>query len=331
MSRFRRPRGGDRSAPAATTGTPALDASMIDPGVTVGSVRLRSAVMTASGTAGYGAEFAPYLDLATIGAMVTKSLAPYDWPGNPAPRLHPVHSGMMNSVGLQGPGVDAWLTSALPELLDTGADVVCSIWGRSVEDYRRAAEMLADAPDSVVAVEVNLSCPNLEGRGGIFAHDAALSAEVLAATEACGRPRWAKLSPNTDRIAEVARAVTQAGAEALTLVNTLLGLALDPKTLRPTLGNGGGGLSGPAIHPIAVRAVADVRAALPDTPIVGVGGVATTADAIELMAVGASAIQIGTALFADPRVLAQVRDGLVTEAARRGLGSVAEFTGLARL
>lgn len=331
MSRFRRPRVGDRSAPAPTTGTPALDASMIDPSVTVGSVRLRSAVMTASGTAGYGSEFAPYVDLATIGAVVTKSLAPYDWPGNPAPRLHPVHSGMMNSVGLQGPGVDAWLTSALPGLLDTGADVVCSIWGRSVEDYRRAAEMLADAPDSVVAVEVNLSCPNLEGRGGIFAHDADLSAEVLAATEACGRPRWAKLSPNTDRIAEVARAVTQAGAEALTLVNTLLGLALDPETLRPTLGNGGGGLSGPAIHPIAVRAVADVRAALPDTPIVGVGGVATTADAIELMAVGASAIQIGTALFADPRALARVRDGLVTEAARRGLGSVAEFTGLAAL
>ena len=331
MSRFRRLRVGDRSAPAVTTGTPALDASMIDPGVTVGSVRLRSAVMTASGTAGYGSEFAPYVDLATIGAVVTKSLAPYDWPGNPAPRLHPVHSGMMNSVGLQGPGVDAWLTSALPELLDTGADVVCSIWGRSVEDYRRAAEMLADAPDSVVAVEVNLSCPNLEGRGGIFAHDADLSAEVLAATEACGRPRWAKLSPNTDRIAEVARAVTQAGAEALTLVNTLLGLALDPETLRPTLGNGGGGLSGPALHPIAVRAVADVRAALPDTPIVGVGGVATTADAIELMAVGASAVQIGTALFADPRALARVRDGLVTEAARRGLGSVAEFTGLAAL
>ena len=191
--------------------------------------------------------------------------------------------------------------------------------------------MLADAPDSVVAVEVNLSCPNLEGRGGIFAHDADLSAEVLAAPEACGRPRWAKLSPNTDRIAEVARAVTQAGAEALTLVNTLLGLALDPETLRPTLGNGGGGLSGPAIHPIAVRAVADVRAALPDTPIVGVGGVATPADAIELMAVGASAVQIGTALFADPRALARVRDGLVTEAARRGLGSVAEFTGLAGL
>ena len=328
MSRFRRPRVGDRSAP---TGAPALDASMIDPSVTVGSVRLRSAVMTASGTAGYGSEFAPYVDLATIGAVVTKSLAPYDWPGNPAPRLHPVHSGMMNSVGLQGPGVDAWLTRALPGLLDTGADVVCSIWGRSVEDYRRAAEMLSDAPNSVVAVEVNLSCPNLEGRGGIFAHDADLSAEVLAATEACGRPRWAKLSPNTDRIAEVARAVTQAGAEALTLVNTLLGLALDPETLRPTLGNGGGGLSGPAIHPIAVRAVADVRAALPDTPIVGVGGVATTADAIELMAVGASAVQIGTALFADPRVLAWVRDGLVTEAARRGLESVAEFTGLAAL
>ncbi len=326
MSRLRRSRRDEGATSPAASG-----ASTIDPVVNIGSVQLRSAVMTASGTAGYGAELAPYVDLATIGAVVTKSLAPYDWPGNPAPRLHPVRAGMMNSVGLQGPGVDVWLETALPELLSTGAHVVCSIWGRSVEDYRRAAEMLADAPDEVVAVEVNLSCPNLEGRGGIFAHDADLSAEVLAATEACGRPRWAKLSPNTDRIAEVARAVTNAGAEALTLVNTLLGLALDPDTLRPTLGNGGGGLSGPAIHPIAVRAVADVRAALPDTPLIGVGGVAETSDAIELMAVGASAVQIGTALFADPRVLAQVRDGLVSTAAERGLGSVAEFTDLADL
>lgn len=326
MSRLRRSRRDEGATSPAASG-----ASTIDPVVNVGSVQLRSAVMAASGTAGYGAELAPYVDLATIGAVVTKSLAPYDWPGNPAPRLHPVRAGMMNSVGLQGPGVDVWLETALPELLSTGAHVVCSIWGRSVEDYRRAAEMLADAPDEVVAVEVNLSCPNLEGRGGIFAHEADLSAEVLAATEACGRPRWAKLSPNTDRIAEVARAVTNAGAEALTLVNTLLGLALDPDTLRPTLGNGGGGLSGPAIHPIAVRAVADVRAALPDTPLIGVGGVAETSDAIELMAVGASAVQIGTALFADPRVLARVRDGLVSTAAERGLGSVAEFTDLADL
>ena len=240
-----------------------------------------------------------------------------------------MHAGMMNAVGLQGPGVAAWLADALPSLLETGAHVVCSIWGRSVEDYRRAAEMLADAPGEVVAVEVNLSCPNLEGRGGIFAHDADLSAEVLAATESCGRPRWAKLSPNTDRIVEVARAVTDSGAEALTLVNTLLGLALDPTTLRPALGNGGGGLSGPAIHPVAVRAVADVRSALPDVPIVGAGGIASTFDAIELMAVGASAVQIGTALFADPRVLARVRDGLIDEAHRRGLPSVSAFTDLA--
>ena len=326
MSRLGRRRGGAIHPGGAG---PAAGASAIDAAVTLGSVRLRSAVMTASGTAGYGAELAPFVDLSTLGAVVTKSLAPYDWPGNPAPRLHPVHAGMMNAVGLQGPGVAAWLADALPSLLETGAHVVCSIWGRSVEDYRRAAEMLADAPGEVVAVEVNLSCPNLEGRGGIFAHDADLSAEVLAATESCGRPRWAKLSPNTDRIVEVARAVTDSGAEALTLVNTLLGLALDPTTLRPALGNGGGGLSGPAIHPVAVRAVADVRSALPDVPIVGAGGIASTFDAIELMAVGASAVQIGTALFADPRVLARVRDGLIDEAHRRGLPSVSAFTDLA--
>ena len=310
---------------------PRRDGGSVDPSVTVGSVRLRSAVMTAAGTAGYGAELHPYVDLSTIGALVTKSLAPYEWPGNPAPRLHPVRAGMMNSVGLQGPGIAVWLDHVLPDLSTTGADVVCSIWGRSVEDYRSAAEMLADAPSSVVAVEVNLSCPNLEGRGGIFAHDPDLSAAVVEATAACGRPRWAKLSPNTDRIVEVAGAVIDAGAEALTLVNTMLGLALDRSTLRPTLGNGGGGLSGPAIHPIAVRAVADVRAALPEVPIVGVGGIADTFDAVELMAVGACAVQIGTALFAEPATLSRVRDGLVTEAGRRGLDAVSGLTGLAVL
>ncbi|MFM7253854.1 MAG: dihydroorotate dehydrogenase, partial [Ilumatobacteraceae bacterium] len=165
--------------------------------VAVGSVALRSPVMTASGTAGHGAELAPYLDLASLGAVVVKSLAAYEWAGNPAPRVHPAGVGMLNAVGLQGPGVAAWIQHDLPALLDAGAAVVASIWGRSVDDYRAAADMLAAAPADVVAVEVNLSCPNLEGRRGIFAHDPSLSAEVIAATAGCGRPRWAKLSPNT--------------------------------------------------------------------------------------------------------------------------------------
>jgi dihydroorotate dehydrogenase (NAD+) catalytic subunit len=296
----------------------------VDTRVTVGSIELRHPVMTASGTAGYGNEFAPYFDLASIGAVVTKSIAPFEWAGNPAPRVHPTPQGMINAVGLQGPGIEHWLAHELPALTATGATVVCSIWGRSVDDYRRAAEMLAEAPPEVVAVEVNLSCPNLEGRGSIFAHDADLSAQVVDATAACGRPRWAKLSANTDRIVDVAGACHEAGAEAVTLINTLLGLTFDPDTMRPSLGNGGGGLSGRAIHPVAVRAVYDVRQAHPDLPIVGVGGVATGWDAIELMVAGARAVQVGTASFADPRACARIADEMVTFATERGIARLAD-------
>ncbi|TFH19468.1 MAG: dihydroorotate dehydrogenase [Acidimicrobiales bacterium] len=285
--------------------------------------------MTASGTVGYGTEFQDYLDFSSLGAIVTKSLAPYEWSGNPAPRLHPTPQGMMNAVGLQGPGVRYWLDNVLGDLLATGATVVASIWGRSVDDYEQAAEMLAEAPAGVVAVEVNLSCPNLEGRGSIFAHDAVLSAEVIAATAGCGRPRWAKLSANTDRIIQVAEAVMAAGAEAVTCINTLLGLAYDPDTLVPTLGAGGGGLSGRAIHPVAVRAVHDVHQALPEVPIVGVGGVASGWDAAELMLAGASAVQVGTASFADPRATQRIQDELAAWALSRGLTSLAEITALA--
>jgi dihydroorotate dehydrogenase (NAD+) catalytic subunit len=299
----------------------------VDTRVRVGSVELAHPVLLASGTAGYGDELAEFVDLAAIGAVVTKSLAAYEWPGNPAPRLSPAGVGMLNAVGLQGPGVEHWLRHELPELLDTGARVVASIWGRSVDDYRRAAEQVAAAPAGVVAVEVNLSCPNLEGRRGIFAHDADLSAEVIRVTEACGRPRWAKLSPNTDRVVEVAAAVHEAGAEAVTLVNTLLGMVIDPHTLRPALAAGGGGLSGPGIHPVAVRVVHDVRVALPELPIVGVGGVSSGWDAVELMLVGAHAVGVGTATFADPRAAIRIGDELRAWAARHGHTSLAGLTG----
>ena len=286
--------------------------------VRIGSVELGAPVMTASGTAGHGTELAPYMPLAELGAVVVKSLAAYEWAGNPAPRVHAAGVGMINAVGLQGPGVEAWLRDDLPPLLDTGATVVASIWGRSVDDYRAAADMLAAAPTGVVAVEVNLSCPNLEGRRGIFAHDAELSATVVAATEGCGRPRWAKLSPNTDRVVDVADAVRGAGAEAVTLVNTLLGMVLDPDTLRPVLGAGGGGYSGRGIHPVAVRTVFDVHAGLPDLPIIGTGGVATGWDAVELIAAGATAVQVGTATFADPVAPLKVQRELLAWCARRG-------------
>jgi dihydroorotate dehydrogenase (NAD+) catalytic subunit len=287
--------------------------------VTIGSLELVNPIMTASGTAGYGEELAKYFDLASIGAVVTKSIAAFEWAGNRAPRLHATPAGMINSVGLQGPGVERWLRDHLPALVDHGATVVCSIWGRTVDEYRAAAELLAGAPPEVVAVEVNLSCPNLEGRGDMFAHDADLSAAVIEATAVCARPRWAKLSANTDRLVEIAGATSEAGADAVTLINTLLGLVIDGRTLRPVLGNGGGGVSGRAIHPIAVRAVHDVRAAHPDLAIVGVGGVATGWDAAELMVVGAQAVQVGTASFADPRACARIRDELVDWAANRGI------------
>lgn len=294
----------------------------------IGSVTLPGPVMTASGTAGYGDELAPFMDLSELGAVVTKSLAPYEWQGNPAPRVHPTPQGMMNAVGLQGPGIEYWLERVLPGLLATGATVVASIWGRSLDDYRRAAEMLAAAPSGVVAVEVNLSCPNLEGRGSIFAHDVELSADVIAATAACERPRWAKLSANTDRIIDVARAVSDAGAEAVTCINTLLGLGYDPETLRPVLGAGGGGLSGRAIHPVAVRAVHDVHAALPDVPIIGVGGVASGWDAVEMLLAGARAVQVGTATFADPAAPLNAQRELLAWARGRGIARTTDVTAL---
>ena len=296
--------------------------------VQVGSLTLPAPVMTASGTAGHGAELAPYMDLSALGAVVVKSLAAYEWAGNAAPRVHPAGLGMINAVGLQGPGVQFWLDHELPELAATGARVVASIWGRSVEDYAHAAAQLADAPPSVVAVEVNLSCPNLEGRRGIFAHDAALSAEVISATAVCGRPRWAKLSPNTDRVAEVATAVYEAGADALTLSNTLLGMVLDPSTGLPALGAGGGGYSGRPVHAVAVRTVFDVHAALPLVPIIGVGGVSSGWDAAELLLAGASAVQVGTATFADPSAPLKVQRQLLEWCSKRGVTPKA-LTGLA--
>jgi dihydroorotate dehydrogenase (NAD+) catalytic subunit len=278
--------------------------------VRIGSVALKNPVMTASGTAGYGTELAASLDLAALGAVVVKSLAAFEWDGNPAPRLRPTAAGMLNSVGLQGPGLRYWLEHVLPDLLDTGATVVASIWGRSVDEYRTAAELLAEAPDAVVAIEVNLSCPNLHD-SEIFAHDPQLSAAVVAAVAAAaGRPVWAKLSPNTDRVVDIARAARDGGADAVTCVNTLLGLAYDPATRAPALGAGGGGLSGPAIHPVAVRVVHDVAAALPGFPVIGVGGIATGWDAEEFLLAGATAVQVGTATFHDPRAPLRVLEEL---------------------
>jgi dihydroorotate dehydrogenase (NAD+) catalytic subunit len=301
----------------------------VDLSVRVGSVELRSPVMTASGTAGHGDELGAYVDLSALGAVVVKSLSADPWPGNPAPRVHETPAGMLNSVGLQGPGVEYWLREELPAVLRTGATVVASIWGSTVEDYARAAAMLADAPDGVVAVEVNVSCPNHHDRNRMFAHSADSTAEVVRASAACGRPMWAKLSPNVADLATIARAAVDAGADAVTLVNTVLGMVIDVEARRPLLGGRGGGLSGPAIHPVAVRAVHDVHAAHPDIAIVGVGGVARGVDAIELLMAGASAVQVGTATFADPRSVVRVHDEITAWCATHGVRAVRDLIGVA--
>jgi dihydroorotate dehydrogenase (NAD+) catalytic subunit len=278
--------------------------------------------MTASGTSGHGTELAEYGALGDLGAVVVKSLSVEPWPGNPAPRVHEVGAGMLNSVGLQGPGLAAWVRDDLPALAATGARVVVSIWGRSVSDYARAAEIVAAAAASgaglsIVALEVNVSCPNVEDRARMFAHSADATARVLQAT-ACGVPRWAKLSPNVPDIVEIAAGAVEGGADGLTLVNTLLGLALDLESGGAVLGAGGGGLSGGAVHPVAVRAVWECRAAFPDLPIVGVGGVFSGDDAVELLLAGADGVQVGTATFRDPRAPWKVLDQLARWCDRHG-------------
>lgn len=295
----------------------------------MGSVELANPVMTASGTAGHGAELSAFFDLSELGAVVVKSLKAEQWAGNPAPRVHEATAGMLNSVGLQGPGVEAWLEDDLPPLIATGARVIASIWGTSVAEYEKAAALLAHAPPEVIAVEVNLSCPNVEERRHVFAHSCAATSDAVEAAAACNRPRWAKLSPNVTDIVEIAAAAQQAGAEAVTLINTVMGMAIDPVTRAYALGSGsnGGGLSGAAIHPVAVRAVHDVHAALPDLPIVGVGGVTNAETAVELLLAGASAIQVGTATFADPRAPLRVLDDITRWCGRHGVAKITELIG----
>ncbi len=287
--------------------------------ISIGTVELAQPILTASGTAGYGAEFDAYFPLREIGAVVTKSVAHFEWPGNAAPRLHPTNSGMLNSVGLQGGGVRSFIENDLVALERAQAKVVASIWGHSIDDYLQVARILADVRDRVVAIEVNLSCPNLGGDHAMFSHDATLSAKVIEACQVSGLPLWAKLSPNTSQLVDIARAVWSAGAQAVTLVNTVIGMAIDTETGLPILGNLRGGLSGSAIHPIAVRCIYDVRAALPELKIIGAGGVTSAETAVELMLAGADAVQVGTATFANPKAPFKILKQLTKWADARGI------------
>lgn len=306
----------------------------VDLAVQVGSLTLANPVMTASGTAGHADELEAYGPLAALGAMVVKSLSVAPWPGNPAPRVHQAGAGMLNSVGLQGPGIEAWVRDDLPRLAAVGARTVVSIWGQRLDDYAEAASILAGV-EGLTAVEVNVSCPNIEDRRHMFAHSPDSTAEVLA-TVAAGCPSiplWAKLSPTVSDIADIAGAALENGAEAVTLINTALGMAIDVERRAPVLGSGpsGGGLSGPSIHPIAVRAVFDVRAAHPDAVIIGVGGIMAGRDAIELLMAGADAVQVGTATFRDPRAPWRVLDEIGAWCASHGVSSVRTLTGAAHV
>ena len=308
----------------------ALPDAAVDLTCRLGPLTLPNPIVAASGTYGHGDEVARLGDPAKLGAVTAKSLSPYPWEGNPAPRVWEATAGMLNSVGLQNPGVEAWLEHDLTPLLARGARVIVSVWGRSVDDYAKAAAALAPAVARLTAVEVNVSCPNLEDRGHMFAaHPDATAAAVGAVLDQVPPtlPVFAKLSPNVTDLVAVAAAAVGAGAVGLTLINTVLGLAIDAETRRPRLGAGGGGLSGPAIKPVALRAVADVARALPGTPIIGTGGVRTGLEAVEMLLAGASAVGVGTATFFDPRAAEEVAAGLARWCADHGVARSADLVG----
>jgi dihydroorotate dehydrogenase (NAD+) catalytic subunit len=304
---------------------------MADLTVDVAGLRLPNPVMTASGCAAAGRELHQFFDVATIGAVVTKSIMLDPRSGRPTPRMVETPSGMLNSIGLQGPGIDAFLANDLPWLVKKGARPVVSIAGGSLGEYAELARRVGHSP-GVSAVEVNISCPNVENRGLVFACDPFQASKVVAAVRRDvprDLPVLVKLSPDVTSIVEVAAAVMEAGASGLVMINTLLGLAVDPVTLRPTLGGVTGGLSGPAIRPVAVRCVWQVHQAMPDVPVVGVGGVRTGFDALELHLAGASAVQVGTVIFHDPSAPARIVRELDEELDARGITALRDVIGLA--
>lgn len=301
----------------------------VDCSVQLGPLVLPNPVIAASGTYGHGDEVARLGDPSLIGAVTVKSLSAGPWPGNPAPRLCDVPGGMLNSVGLQNPGVAHWCEHELPALVGRGARVIASVWGRTVDEFSAATAGLAPARADLVAVEVNVSCPNLEDRSRMFAHSAEATAAVASAAVAAadGLPVFVKLSPNTEHLVDVARAAMGAGATALTLVNTVMGMSIDVEHRTSRLGTPGGGVSGPAIRPTALRAVYEVSQALPGVPIVGTGGVTRATHAVEMLLAGATAVGVGTATFRDPRAAQKVARDLSRWCARRGVARVADLSG----
>jgi dihydroorotate dehydrogenase (NAD+) catalytic subunit len=311
-----------RSHPA----TDAIGAAGVDMTVEFAGLVLRNPVMTASGTFASGQEFGDFVDLERLGAIVTKGVFLEPWAGNASPRIAETASGMLNSIGLQSPGVEAFCERDLAWLAKRDVPVIVNVSGHTVEEYARVVERLEREP-GVAGYEVNISCPNIDGGGMAFGTACAPAAEVTRAVRSVtARPVIVKLSPNVTDIAEIARAVEGEGADAVSLINTLLGMSIDVRTRRPTLARTVGGLSGPAIKPVALRMVWQVAAAV-SIPVIGVGGVMTGEDAVEFLLAGAAAVQVGTANFVDPTATLRVIDGIAEYCAEQGVARVRDLTG----
>ena len=294
--------------------------------VNVAGIRMKNPVMTASGTFGYGSEYVDFIDLNKLGAVVVKGITSVPWTGNAMPRIFETPSGMLNAIGLQNVGVDGFIDKKLPYLRNFDVPVIVNICGKQVEEYLEVTEKLDEA-DGVAAIELNISCPNLHCGGMSFGVDPKLTAELVKGVrEKTTLPLLVKLSPNVTDITVIACAAEDAGADGLSVINTALGMAIDINTRRPQLANITGGLSGPAIKPIAIRMVWQVYNAV-SIPIIGMGGIMTGDDAIEFFIAGASSVAVGTANFINPRASLDVADGIQDYLKRHELGSIAELVG----
>lgn len=301
-----------------------------DLSVNIGGIMMKNPVTTASGTFGFGPEYAPYVDLNRLGAIVVKGTTLEPKAGNPVPRLVETPAGILNSIGLQNPGVDHFIDEALPFLAGFDVPVIVNISGDTVEDYARLAERLSRA-GGVAGLEVNISCPNVKKGGMQFGADPLMAAEVTRAVkDNATLPVIVKLSPNVTSIVSVAEKVAEAGADALSLINTLLGMSIDLKARRPLLGNVMGGLSGPAVKPVAVRMVWQVYQAV-KLPIIGMGGIATPEDALEFILAGATGVAVGTANFVNPRATIDVLEGLERYLSENGVSDIKELIGAAHI
>ena len=301
---------------------------MVNLEIDIGKLRLRNPVLTASGTFGYGEEIADLVNLTQLGAIVCKTLTRLPREGNPPPRTCETTGGMLNAIGLQNVGVDNFIRDKMPFLRDCGAPIVVNIAGESVEEFTSLCRTLSGV-EGVSALELNISCPNV-AHGLDFATDPQITEEVVShARKATDLPVWVKLSPNVTDIALIARAAESGGADALCVANTFVGISIDVHKMRPRLSNGTGGLSGPAIKPLALRAVWQCAGAV-KIPIIGIGGISTSNDAVEFLLTGATAVQVGTATFVQPHASTTIAQGIGSYLKEVGMNSPLELVGLAR-